>query len=184
MVGPIQVAEPLLDENPDRFCMFPIKYREVWEMYKKAEASFWTGLPSLLASLPWEDSEILGAPNCHLTLYLLSGLHGMNVPAPACTCSVIWPLAIPYRALSRAGPLGPLVACVTTLRATAAEEVDLSGDNADWETLSPDEKHFISHILAFFASSDGIVLENLSQRFMTEIQIPEVGGLYYAHGSM
>ena len=43
MVGPIQVAEPLLDENPDRFCMFPIKYREVWEMYKKAEASFWTG---------------------------------------------------------------------------------------------------------------------------------------------
>lgn len=35
--------EPLLDENPDRFCMFPIKYPEVWEMYKKAEASFWTG---------------------------------------------------------------------------------------------------------------------------------------------
>jgi ribonucleotide reductase beta subunit family protein with ferritin-like domain len=41
MVG--QIAEPLLTENPDRFCMFPIKYREVWEMYKKAEASFWTG---------------------------------------------------------------------------------------------------------------------------------------------
>ena len=58
----------------------------------------------------------------------------------------------------------------------AAEEVDLSGDTADWDTLSADEKHFISHILAFFASSDGIVLENLSQRFMTEIQIPEVGG--------
>ena len=46
MVGLIQVSEPLLDENPDRFCMFPIKYREVWEMYKKAEASFWTGLHS------------------------------------------------------------------------------------------------------------------------------------------
>lgn len=43
MVG--QLAEPLLTENPDRFCMFPIKYREVWEMYKKAEASFWTGAP-------------------------------------------------------------------------------------------------------------------------------------------
>ncbi len=43
MVG--QIAEPLLTENPDRFCMFPIKYREVWEMYKKAEASFWTGAP-------------------------------------------------------------------------------------------------------------------------------------------
>ena len=56
----------------------------------------------------------------------------------------------------------------------AAEEVDLSSDAADWKKLSADEKHFISHILAFFASSDGIVLENLSQRFMSEIQIPEV----------
>ena len=37
--------EPILRENPDRFCMFPIKYRAVWEMYKKAEASFWTGEP-------------------------------------------------------------------------------------------------------------------------------------------
>ena len=35
--------EPLLDDNPDRFCMFPIKNPAVWEMYKKAEASFWTG---------------------------------------------------------------------------------------------------------------------------------------------
>ena len=56
----------------------------------------------------------------------------------------------------------------------AAEEVDLSSDAQDWKKLSADEKHFISHILAFFASSDGIVLENLSQRFMSEIQIPEV----------
>jgi hypothetical protein len=37
------MPEPLLDENSDRFCMFPIKYPAVWEMYKKAEASFWTG---------------------------------------------------------------------------------------------------------------------------------------------
>jgi hypothetical protein len=36
-------AEPLLADNPDRFCMFPIKYPDVWAMYKKAEASFWTG---------------------------------------------------------------------------------------------------------------------------------------------
>ena len=56
----------------------------------------------------------------------------------------------------------------------AAEEVDLSNDYADWQNLTPDEKHFISHILAFFAASDGIVLENLGQRFMTELQIPEV----------
>jgi ribonucleoside-diphosphate reductase subunit M2 len=43
-----------------------------------------------------------------------------------------------------------------------------------WEKLSDDEKHFISHILAFFAASDGIVLENLGVRFMGEVQIPEV----------
>ena len=40
---PAASAEPLLEENPERFCMFPIKYPDVWEMYKKAEASFWTG---------------------------------------------------------------------------------------------------------------------------------------------
>ena len=62
----------------------------------------------------------------------------------------------------------------------AAEEVDLSSDAQDWKKLSADEKHFISHILAFFASSDGIVLENLSQRFMSEIQIPEVGNTCHA----
>lgn len=35
--------EPILMEQPQRFCMFPIKYPQLWEMYKKAEASFWTG---------------------------------------------------------------------------------------------------------------------------------------------
>ncbi len=39
----MEATEPLLKENPDRFCMFPIHYNSVWEMYKKAEASFWTG---------------------------------------------------------------------------------------------------------------------------------------------
>lgn len=56
----------------------------------------------------------------------------------------------------------------------AAEEVDLSQDVKHWESLNPGEKHFISHVLAFFASSDGIVLENLAGRFMNEIQVPEV----------
>jgi ribonucleoside-diphosphate reductase subunit M2 len=56
----------------------------------------------------------------------------------------------------------------------AAEEVDLSCDQPHWEALREDEKHFISHVLAFFAASDGIVLENLASRFMKEIQIPEV----------
>lgn len=76
--------EPLLRENPRRFVVFPIEYHDIWQMYKKAEASFWT-----------------------------------------------------------------------------AEEVDLSKDIQHWEALKPDERHFISHVLAFFAASDGIVNENL-----------------------
>lgn len=39
----MEANEPLLRDNPDRFCMFPIHFNSVWEMYKKAEASFWTG---------------------------------------------------------------------------------------------------------------------------------------------
>ncbi|EXC33366.1 Ribonucleoside-diphosphate reductase small chain [Morus notabilis] len=93
--------EPLLAPNPDRFCMFPIQYPEIWEMYKKAEASFWT-----------------------------------------------------------------------------AEEVDLSQDVLQFEALTPDEKHFITHVLAFFAASDGIVLENLAGRFMKEVQVAEARAFY------
>ncbi|KAK1370954.1 Ribonucleoside-diphosphate reductase small chain [Heracleum sosnowskyi] len=93
--------EPLLAPNPDRFCMFPIQYPQIWEMYKKAEASFWT-----------------------------------------------------------------------------AEEVDLSQDNAHFETLTDNEKHFITHVLAFFAASDGIVLENLAGRFMKDVQVAEARAFY------
>lgn len=56
----------------------------------------------------------------------------------------------------------------------AAEEVDLGDDMRHWEKLGADEKHFILHVLAFFAASDGIVLENLGARFMKEVQLPEV----------
>jgi len=94
-------TEPLLQENPNRFVLFPIQWPDIWAMYKKAEASFWT-----------------------------------------------------------------------------AEEIDLQSDMSDWLRLSKDEKHFISHILAFFAASDGIVLENLAGRFMREIQIPEARCFY------
>jgi len=93
--------EPLLIENPNRFVLFPIKHDDVWQMYKQAEASFWT-----------------------------------------------------------------------------AEEVDLSEDMDHWNNLSNDERHFISHILAFFAASDGIVNENLAFRFSNEIQIPEARCFY------
>ena len=95
------MGEPLLESNPDRFCMFPIQHQDIWEFYKKAESSFWT-----------------------------------------------------------------------------AEEVDLSADLQHWQSLTQDEQHFIKYVLAFFASSDGIVLENLAVRFMNDIQLPEARAFY------
>ncbi|APA10852.1 hypothetical protein SS1G_03490 [Sclerotinia sclerotiorum 1980 UF-70] len=101
-IKPEEADEPLLQENPNRFVLFPIKYHEIWQMYKKAEASFWT-----------------------------------------------------------------------------AEEIDLSKDLHDWNNrLNDDERYFISHVLAFFAASDGIVNENLVERFSGEVQIPEARCFY------
>ncbi|HTL81666.1 MAG TPA: ribonucleoside-diphosphate reductase small subunit [Bacteroidia bacterium] len=97
-----ELNEPILQENKDRFVLFPIKHRDIWEMYKKAEASFWT-----------------------------------------------------------------------------AEEIDLSADLQDWaDKLSDDERHFIKHVLAFFAASDGIVNENLAMNFTNEVQYPEARCFY------
>ena len=93
--------EPLLAENPNRFVLFPIQNPQVWEFYKKAEASFWT-----------------------------------------------------------------------------AEEIDLSQDQKDWNGLNDNERHFIKHVLAFFAASDGIVNENLAINFMQEVQMPEARCFY------
>ncbi|TDN39681.1 ribonucleoside-diphosphate reductase [Hymenobacter sp. UV11] len=93
--------EPLLAENPNRFVLFPIQNPQVWEFYKKAEASFWT-----------------------------------------------------------------------------AEEIDLSQDQKDWNNLNDNERHFIKHVLAFFAASDGIVNENLAINFMQEVQMPEARCFY------
>jgi ribonucleotide reductase beta subunit family protein with ferritin-like domain len=59
-----------------------------------------------------------------------------------------------------------------------AEEIDLSKDYSDWEKLSENEQYFLEHILAFFAGSDGIVVENLGERFLREITIPEVKCFY------
>merc|ERR1719291_1640302 len=59
-----------------------------------------------------------------------------------------------------------------------AEEIDLSQDLRDWETLADSERHFIKHVLAFFAASDGIVLENLAAQFTTEVQSPEARAFY------
>ncbi|HRF99823.1 MAG: ribonucleoside-diphosphate reductase small subunit [Bacteroidia bacterium] len=94
--------EPILAENKDRFVLFPIKYNDIWEFYKKSEASFWT-----------------------------------------------------------------------------AEEIDLSNDISDWTNkLNDNERHFIKHVLAFFAASDGIVNENLAINFLNEVQYPEARCFY------
>ncbi|MCP9752899.1 ribonucleoside-diphosphate reductase small subunit [Ferruginibacter sp. HRS2-29] len=59
-----------------------------------------------------------------------------------------------------------------------AEEIDLSSDMKDWNAMNDGERHFISHILAFFAASDGIVNENLAVNFMSEVQLPEARCFY------
>ena len=59
-----------------------------------------------------------------------------------------------------------------------AEEIDLSGDAQYWTKLNDGERHFISHVLAFFAASDGIVNENLAVNFMSEVQLPEARCFY------
>jgi ribonucleoside-diphosphate reductase beta chain len=98
----MQVVEPILEPNKNRFVLFPIQHDDIWSFYKRAEASFWT-----------------------------------------------------------------------------AEEIDLSPDLIDWETkLNEDEKHFIKHILAFFAASDGIVNENLAENFVAEVQYTEAKFFY------
>jgi ribonucleoside-diphosphate reductase subunit M2 len=94
-------VEPLLTPDDNRFVMFPIKYNDVWEMYKKQVDCFWR-----------------------------------------------------------------------------AEEIDLTKDISHWESLNDDERFFISMILAFFAASDGIVLENLAVRFMNDVQVSEARAFY------
>jgi ribonucleotide reductase beta subunit family protein with ferritin-like domain len=64
------------------------------------------------------------------------------------------------------------------------EEIDLSKDMAHWAKLNKDEQHFIKHILGFFAGSDGIVMENLSDRFAKDVQIPEARFFYAAQNML
>mmetsp|Transcript_3386 Transcript_3386/g.7952 ORF Transcript_3386/g.7952 Transcript_3386/m.7952 type:complete len:525 (+) Transcript_3386:257-1831(+) len=65
-----------------------------------------------------------------------------------------------------------------------AEEIDLSQDMPDWEKLSDSEQHFVKHVLAFFAGSDGIVLENINVNFANEVQLPEARAFYGFQGAM
>jgi len=65
-----------------------------------------------------------------------------------------------------------------------AEEVDLSADRTDWESLSDNERHFIKWVLAFFAASDGIVLENINENFINAVQLPEARCFYAFQAAM
>jgi hypothetical protein len=118
--------------------------------YKKAQASFWT-------AGTFQSFLLLSS---FVPLFFLNIARGnfKNLPSP------------PSLTLSLSLSLSLSLGFDNNL----TEEVDLQDDMKHWEKLTPDEKHFISHVLAFFAASDGIVLENLGVRFMKEIQIPEV----------
>lgn len=59
-----------------------------------------------------------------------------------------------------------------------AEEIDLAGDMNDWESLTDNERHFLTHVLAFFAASDGVVNENLVEKFSSEVQYTEAKFFY------
>lgn len=94
--------EPILQENPHRFVLFPIEHNDIWELYKQQQACIWT-----------------------------------------------------------------------------AEEIDLESDLHDWKNkLNDNERHFIKHVLAFFAASDGIVNENLAENFVNEVQYTEAKFFY------
>ena len=140
-------VDAILQDNPDRFCMFPVTYQRVWEMYKQAEASFWTGEASSPKETNEGNQDVRAA--CLQTNHAELRRHAMREP-----------------------PADPNVCRRVTWN--AAEEVDLSSDYQHWQSLSDDERHFIKYVLAFFAASDGIVLENLAVRFMKEVQVPEV----------
>ena len=60
----------------------------------------------------------------------------------------------------------------------SAEEIDLAADADHWEKLTDNERHFIKHVLAFFAGADGVVNENLCQRFSCEVQLAEARAFY------
>merc|ERR1719425_20504 len=65
-----------------------------------------------------------------------------------------------------------------------AEEIDLHDDHADWARLNAKEQHFIKYVLAFFAASDGIVLENLTSHFILDVKLPEARCFYAFQAAM
>eukprot|EP00592_Proboscia_alata_P011902 CAMPEP_0194392878 /NCGR_PEP_ID=MMETSP0174-20130528/122984_1 /TAXON_ID=216777 /ORGANISM="Proboscia alata, Strain PI-D3" /LENGTH=513 /DNA_ID=CAMNT_0039188495 /DNA_START=64 /DNA_END=1606 /DNA_ORIENTATION=- len=151
--------EPLLADNPGRFVIFPIQHEDVWEMYKKAEASFWTAEEIDLAS-DLNDGSLAEVEGRLKPEPLLADNPGRFVIFPI-QHEDVWEM---YKKAEASF--------------WTAEEIDLASDLNDWKSLSANERHFVSHILAFFAASDGIVNENLASNFATEITIPEARCFY------
>lgn len=100
------IDEVLLSNERNRFVLFPVRYHDLWSMYKKSVASFWT-----------------------------------------------------------------------------PEEINFN-DTHEWEKLTEDEKYFVKYTLAFFAGSDGIVMDNLAARFMHEVKVPEASAFYAFQGAI
>lgn len=183
-----RMPEPLTDENPDRYCMFPIKFQTIWEFYKKAEvrqpALVACGAGKMAGHGFWLSArKKLQANTILLPAALLTPCAQASFWTGKCAarvaCVLRWVYfgsvsnraAVSHNHLLCLGPHAPAPPPL----AHAAEEVDLGDDMKHWEKLNDDERHFIKHVLAFFAASDGIVLENLALRFMSDVQVPEVG---------
>jgi hypothetical protein len=181
---PLDAEEYLLAENKKRFVLFPIKHSNVWEMYKKAEASFWTAEEIDLAVRP----DI--APHLHGKRFALcaqpGSTHGLRAnPGLSRSCQCQHPALVAQRESAdaqapRQRATGrPAEKCsAASARAELPCACGAQQDQTDWEKLTGDERHFVSHILAFFAASDGIVNENLCERFASEVQLPEARCFY------
>lgn len=141
--GSEKEEEPLLRENPRRFVVFPIQYPDIWKMYKQAQASFWT-VEEVGSTLFTVHPVGLSEREIYLK-HFFSSKEATLFHSP-------WPVIA-----------GRTCTIFGTERWTAAVvfQVDLSKDLPHWDRMKLEEKHFISHILAFFAASDGIVNENL-----------------------
>ena len=188
-----QLAEPLLDDGGnDRFVLFPLKYDAVWEMVRLS----YDIISSIFKNLSvFEAFEICACADVLLSLSLsLSSYYQLQYKKAQASfwtagtfyfffsfvlISVLLDFFFFFALALDISKINLLLLSLKLfLSPISTEEVDLQDDMKHWEKLTADEKHFISHVLAFFAASDGIVLENLGVRFMKEIQIPEVRFLF------
>jgi len=160
----VDSEEPLLKFNPKRFVLFPIQYHEV-----RPPAPL---RPSPLASRSLNVSHVMLAPR-HPRLFtdLADVQEGRRVHLDSRGDRPLQGHG------TRTVPRQPQPSA-PFLRSPATHRPARRRSQADWERLTKDERHFISHVLAFFAASDGIVNENLVERFSQEVQVPEARCFY------